>query len=79
LKLENVKELRELSLREVTAKFRSLENVLSKLPISFGLGDPENVIVADIGSLHLRLDGGVGTTLYIKESGDETATGWVAK
>jgi len=29
--------------------------------------------------LYARTDGGANTTLYVKESGDNTDTGWVAK
>lgn len=43
-----------------------------------GDGDPEGVVGADVGSLWLRADGGVGTSLYVKESGS-SVTGWVAK
>ena len=44
-----------------------------------GEGTPEGVIIADRGSTYHRTDGGAGTCLYIKESGDGTATGWVGK
>ena len=43
-----------------------------------GNGSPEGSIAAPIGSLWTRLDGGAGTTLYVKESGTGN-TGWVAK
>lgn len=43
-----------------------------------GAGTPEGVITAGIGSIYTRLDGGAGTTLYVKESGTGN-TGWVAK
>lgn len=43
-----------------------------------GNGSPENVVTAVVGSLFLRRDGGVSTTLYVKESGVGN-TGWVAK
>lgn len=43
-----------------------------------GNGSPEGSVSASIGSIYLRLDGGVGTTLYVKESGIGT-TGWSAK
>jgi len=43
-----------------------------------GSGSPENAVAANVGSLYLRTDGGTGSTLYIKESGDGK-TGWVAK
>lgn len=41
-------------------------------------GSPEGVVSAGIGTLYRRLDGGAGTTLYVKESGTGS-TGWVAK
>ncbi|MFM2007615.1 MAG: hypothetical protein RLZZ09_3270 [Pseudomonadota bacterium] len=43
-----------------------------------GAGSPETVITAPVGSLYTRIDGGAGTTLYVKESGSGN-TGWVAK
>ena len=42
-------------------------------------GSPNGAITASPGSLYLNTSGGAGTTLYIKESGVGTATGWVAK
>jgi len=42
-----------------------------------GTGSPEGVVAAPVGSLYMRTDGGVNTTLYIKESGIGN-TGWVA-
>lgn len=44
-----------------------------------GYGTPENNISAQVGSTYRRLDGGASTSFYIKESGDGTDTGWVAK
>jgi len=44
-----------------------------------GLGTPLGVVVANIGSIYMRLDGGAATTLYVKESGNGASTGWVAK
>ena len=41
-------------------------------------GTPENVVQAKVGTLYLRLDGGAASTLYIKESGNNTRTGWRA-
>lgn len=43
-----------------------------------GTASPESVVVAPIGSLYLRTDGGAATTLYVKES-TALATGWIAK
>lgn len=41
-------------------------------------GSPEGVVTAPVGCLFSRIDGGAGTTLYVKESGSGN-TGWVAK
>ena len=43
--------------------------------IFFGSGDPEGAVVASPGSLMLRDDGTVGSSLYIKEAGTSD-TGW---
>ena len=47
--------------------------------ISQGTGAPNGVVTGSVGALYLRLDGGAATTLYVKESGANTNTGWVAK
>lgn len=47
--------------------------------IKWGEGSPEGVVTANIGSMYLRRDGGANTTLYIKESGDGSSSGWSAK
>jgi hypothetical protein len=43
-----------------------------------GTGSPEGAVVAGVGSMFTRTDGGPGTTLYVKESGSGN-TGWTAK
>lgn len=43
-----------------------------------GVGSPNGVLTAPIGSIYTRTDGGANTTLYVKESGVGN-TGWVAK
>jgi len=43
-----------------------------------GNGTPEGVIAAPVGSVYRRMDGGAGTSLYVKESGTGN-TGWVGK
>lgn len=43
-----------------------------------GTGSPEGVVTASVGSFYLREDGGVSTTMYVKETGTGN-TGWVAK
>jgi hypothetical protein len=47
--------------------------------IHSGTGGPNGAITGNVGDLFLRTDGGAGTTLYVKESGNATNTGWVAK
>jgi hypothetical protein len=49
------------------------------LRLKFGAGSPEGVVVADRGTLYTRIDGGAGTTLYVKELNDASAVGWAAK
>ena len=44
-----------------------------------GTGTPEGVVLASRGSVFLRTNGGGGFTFYVKETGDATNTGWVAK
>ena len=44
-----------------------------------GSGSPEGVVFASVGALYSRTNGGAGTSFYVKESGTNTNTGWVAK
>lgn len=46
--------------------------------ITSGTGSPEGLVTMGIGSRYSRLDGGTGTSLYVKETGTGN-TGWVAK
>jgi hypothetical protein len=57
------------------AKFNSLGN---NVGLFTGIGSPETVITAAVGSLYINKNGGAGTTLYIKETGSGN-TGWVGK
>lgn len=43
-----------------------------------GSGSPEGVVTAPVGSLYSRSDGGLLSSLYVKESGSGN-TGWVGK
>lgn len=52
-------------------------NVAQTVFVMVGSGSPEGVVTASPGAEYRRTDGGVGTTLYIKESGTGN-TGWVA-
>lgn len=43
-----------------------------------GVGSPEGVVTAPVGSLYSNTSGGTNTTLYVKTSGTSN-TGWTAK
>lgn len=53
--------------------------ILQVAGIYTGTGTPEGVVTASVGALYRRTDGGASTTLYVKESGAGSNTGWVAK
>lgn len=48
-------------------------------PITGGTGDPNGVVTGSPGNVYLNRSGGANTTIWIKESGVNTSTGWVAK
>jgi hypothetical protein len=41
-------------------------------------GTPTGVLAAPVGSVYMRTDGTSGSTIYIKESGAATTSGWIA-
>jgi hypothetical protein len=43
-----------------------------------GSGSPEGAVTGSIGDIYQRTNGGASTTLYVKESGNATNTGWIA-
>lgn len=43
-----------------------------------GSGTPEGAVTGSVGDIYTRTNGGANTTLYVKESGSATNTGWVA-
>ncbi len=47
--------------------------------ITQGTGSPNGAVTGNPGDLYLNKSGGAGTTLYVKESGSATNTGWVGK
>ena len=70
------------SIDTTTSQIKDLQDsvtALKSLPILTGKGSPINVIPAPVGTLYLRLDGGTSTTLYVKETGGDAKSGWVAK
>lgn len=70
--------------RQITAKwqrwFSGLTRVVIKLATrtQSGTGSPEGIVTANVGTIYLRSDGGAGSVLYVKESGNGN-TGWIAK
>lgn len=44
-----------------------------------GLGDPNNKVIGNIGDIFQRLNGTLGATMYVKETGNGTSVGWIAK
>lgn len=60
------------------AKSYKVGGSISGPEIFSGAGSPEGQITAAPGSIYLRTDGGVGESLYSKESGTGN-TGWVVK
>lgn len=53
--------------------------VIGTIKISFGTGSPNGVVTGSVGDQFMRTDGGAATTLYVKESGTATTSGWVGK
>lgn len=47
--------------------------------ITSGTGTPQGNLIAPVGSIYMRIDGGSSTSFYVKESGAGLNTGWVAK
>lgn len=52
---------------------------LGPINIRYGSGSPLGAVTGSPPDLYIRLDGGAGTCLYVKESGTDTTAGWVAK
>lgn len=68
----------DISRITVEGNENALRWVTNGIKMTTGAGSPEGVVVANVGSIFLRSDGGVSTTFYVKESGVGN-TGWVAK
>lgn len=52
--------------------------VIGAVKVLTGTGSPAGAVAAPVGSLYLRSDGGANTTLYVKEAGAGTSSGWRA-
>ena len=55
------------------------ESVLGGAVVLAGVGAPNGSVIGSVGDLYVDKEGGASTTLYVKESGSATNTGWVAK
>lgn len=53
--------------------------ILSGANVSSGTGSPNGSVVGSPGDIYLNKSGGSATTLWVKESGTGTNTGWVGK
>jgi len=56
-----------------------VESVLGGAKVLAGTGAPAGVVLGSIGDLYVDKAGGAGTTLYVKEAGNNTTAGWAAK
>jgi hypothetical protein len=66
--------------RELQVPFEQLIAQLSTLGLFYiGTGSPNGVVTASPPAVYLNRSGGAGTTVYFKESGSATDTGWVGK
>jgi hypothetical protein len=66
----------EISITE--SQVSDLGSYVTTALIKSGEGTPEGSVTGVIGNIYLRSDGGANTTLYVKESGNNTNTGWAA-
>jgi hypothetical protein len=67
----------KILIRDVSSGENAKRAQTTRTDIFEGYGSPESVVTANRGAFYLNLNGGAGTTLYIKESGHNTNTGWV--
>ena len=70
------------SLRPAITSVQLLTQIVNLLDlILVGTGNPNGQAGAEAspGAIYLNQNGGAGTTLYVKESGVGTNTGWVGK
>lgn len=70
-------------INELNRMFRKLYQAIAgdgeKVKVYYGYGSPENVVVANMGSIYLNKTGGANVSIYIKEANNDSAAGWVAK
>lgn len=56
-----------------------LFSTLAEVPFFVGAGSPNTVVTASPPAIYFNRTGGAAVTIYVKESGSATNTGWVAK
>lgn len=66
--------------RQLDTLYRNIAQEVNRVgdAVRQGRGTPEGVVVAPVGTIYLRSDGGAGTSVYVKETG-VAETGWVGK
>lgn len=65
--------------RDIAAPGVKQNTLGNGMKINSGSGSPEGVVTGSPGDFYTNQTGGAGTTLYVKETGTATNTGWVAK
>lgn len=73
------KPINSFDIPDLDRQIKDIKNSINELNVFFGRGSPEGVKRSKLGAIYINLNGGASTTLYIKESGNELSTGWVAK
>jgi hypothetical protein len=79
--LPNTTVIAEVASVEARISFNQVSqpNAMEGVHIYRGNGSPEGVVMGVIGDMYVSLLGGSKTTFYVKESGNFTNTGWIAK
>lgn len=67
------------AINDINRELDNIRKYLEDLPLIFGVGSPQNEVVAKLGYLYVNQEGGTSTSLYVKESNDLKKNGWVAK
>lgn len=65
--------LRDLSTAESAERTKA-----TRFDIYEGFGSPEGVVTAKMGDVYINRNGGTSSTFWMKETGFNTNTGWVA-